>query len=100
MRFEEASNFEVVWDGIESRLGAHFLQAVDIRPHRIQRLAIFDVQSGLHERRRDVITMNGRKVLRDLLAATMAVQVPPAADVHKDIEGECVARAELSRQLV
>ena len=44
----------------------------------------------------DVIAVYGGEVLANLLAASMAMEIAPAAQVHQDIEDEAVAAMELS----
>src|SRR6266540_5074861 len=66
-------------------------QALDLLLDLIQDSLILGRDAGLLEKGGRLVPVDRRKLLPDLLAAAVSVQVPPSAEVHEDVEDEAVA---------
>ena len=61
----------------------------------VHRGTVRDLHACLDEERRHIVAMCEREVLPHLLAASVAMHVTPAADVHQHVEDQPIAALKL-----
>jgi hypothetical protein len=100
IHFEKTADFKAEWNGVQRRFLVRCPELIDIRPHGIHGGSIVGIQSSLDQGRRHVIAMDRRKILLDLLASPMPVQIAPSADIHQNVEHKPIAATEFLDQFL